>query len=103
MAGDLEKEIAFLKSENRSLRELADENQILTREICSLRELLMESSNEMEKCKEEFLRMGRERDILLLKVKELGGEKEFFHIIKHEKEEEARGWREGYYMSRNRY
>lgn len=47
--------------------------------------------------------MGREKDILLLKVRELGGENELLHKIKYEKEEEARGWRDGYYMSRNRY
>ena len=47
--------------------------------------------------------MGREKDILLLKVRELGGENDILHRIKNEKEEEARGWREGYYMSRNRY
>ena len=64
---------------------------------------MLESSNEMEKCKDEFLRMGREKDILLLKVRELGGENEILHKIKYEKEEEARGWREGYYKSRNRY
>ena len=69
----------------------------------NLRELLLESSNEMEKCKDEFLRMGREKDVLLLKLRELGEDNDLLHKIKHEKEEEARGWREGYYLSRNRY
>lgn len=65
--------------------------------------MLLESSGEMEKCKEEFLRMGREKELLLARVRELGGENEMLHKIKYEKEEEARGWKDSYYISRNRY
>ena len=39
-----------------------------------MKELLLESSLEMEKCKDEFLRIGREKDHLAVKVRELGYE-----------------------------
>jgi hypothetical protein len=54
----------------------------------------------MEQCKEEFLRLGREKDHLAVKVRELGYENETLHRMKFEKDEEARGWRESYYLSR---
>lgn len=73
MAGDLEKEISFLRSENAKLLAVASENEVLTREVRNLRELLLESSNEMERCKEEFLRMGREKDMLVMRLREMGG------------------------------
>jgi hypothetical protein len=71
--------------------------------VRNLRELLVESSNEMEKCKEEFIRMGKERDLLIGQLRELGCENDVLQRMKHEKEEEARGWRESYYVSRNHY
>ena len=37
-----------------------------------MKELLMESSDEMEKCKEEFLKICREKDILTIKLREMG-------------------------------
>ena len=57
----------------------------------------------MEKCKDEFLRMGREKEVLILRIRELGGENEVLHKIKNDREDEARGWRESYYISKNRY
>lgn len=50
------------------------ENSMLCKEIRNLKDLLLESSLEMEKCKEEFLRIGREKDHLTVKVRELGYE-----------------------------
>ena len=41
----------------------------------------------MEKCKEEFLRIGREKDHLAVKVRELGYENETLHRMQFEKEE----------------
>ena len=103
LATDYEKELAHLRGENTNLLSVVNENEVLSREVRNLRELLLESSHEMEKCKEEFLRMGKERDCLLLRVRELGGENDILHRIKVEREEEARGWRETYYMSRPHY
>ena len=50
--GDLEHEITALRGENARLLSVSSENEILTREVRNLRELLLESSHEMEKCKE---------------------------------------------------
>ena len=50
----------------------SNDNVILNREISNLKDLLMESSSELERCKDEFIKMGRERDILLVKLRELG-------------------------------
>jgi hypothetical protein len=41
----------------------------------------------MDKCKEEFLRIGREKDLLSVKVRELGYENETLHRMKFEKDE----------------
>lgn len=87
IAGDFEKELSILRSQNLNLKGLSTENQILTREVRNLRELLLESSHQMEKCKEEFIRMGKERDILLLKLREIGCENEALHRIKVDREE----------------
>ena len=99
--GDLEHEITALRGENARLLSVSSENEILTREVRNLRELLLESSHEMEKCKEEFLRIGREKDLLINKVRELGGENEILYRLKNDREEEARGWRDSYYVSRH--
>ncbi len=53
---------------------VSSENAMLCREIRNLKDLLLESSMEMERCKEEFLRIGREKDHLAVKVRELGYE-----------------------------
>ena len=97
---DLNKEIAVLKSENDKLAVLGNDNSVLYREIRGLKDLLLESSLEMEKCKEEFIRIGKEKDLLAAKVRDLGFENESLLRLKVEKEEEARGWRESYYLSR---
>ena len=85
LAGDLQKEIAYLRSENSNLLSIGSENELLTREVRNLRELLLESSNEMEKCKDEFLRMGREKDALVQRIRDLGGENEILHKIKNDR------------------
>jgi hypothetical protein len=54
----------------------------------------------MERCKEEFVRMGKEKDILLVKLREMGIENETLYRIKNDREEEARGWRESYMMQK---
>ncbi len=41
----------------------------------------------MEQCKEEFIRIGREKDLLSVKVRELGYENESLHRLKMEKED----------------
>ena len=69
LAGDFEKELSHLRSENVTLLNVVNENELLTKEVRNLRELLLESSHEMEKCKEEFIRLGRERDSLVLKIR----------------------------------
>ena len=56
---------------------------MLCKEIRNLKDLLLESSLEMERCKEEFLRIGREKDHLAVKVRELGFENENLHRIKY--------------------
>jgi hypothetical protein len=100
MVEDIHRENLMVKSENERLVVIADENNVLCKEIRNLKDLLLESSLEMEKCKDEFLRIGREKDLLSVKVRELGYENETLHRMKFEKEEEARGWRESYYLSR---
>ena len=87
LAGDFEKELSHLRSENVTLMNVVSENELLTKEVRNLRELLLEGSHEMQKCKEEFIRLGRQRDSLVLKIRELGGECELLHRIKHEREE----------------
>lgn len=52
MIEDLHKENLFLKSENERLVVIADENTVLCKEIRNLKDLLLESSLEMEKCKD---------------------------------------------------
>lgn len=37
-----------------------------------MKELLLESSLEMERCKEEFVRLGREKDKLTIRLREVG-------------------------------
>ena len=69
LAGDFEKELSHLRSENVTLLNVVNENELLTKEVRNLRELLLERSHEMEKCKEEFIRLGRERDSLVLKIR----------------------------------
>jgi regulator of replication initiation timing len=69
-----EKELVFLRDENRQLMltaqsdntrirvtadQLTDENRHLVLEIKNLRDVLLESSIEMERCKEEFIRLDR--------------------------------------------
>lgn len=44
--------------------------------------------------------MGKDRDLLLVRLKEAGCENEVLHKIKVDREEEARGWKESYYMSK---
>jgi hypothetical protein len=45
------------------------ENGLLCKEIRNLKDLLLESSLEMERCKEEFIRIGREKDHLAVQVR----------------------------------
>lgn len=97
---DLHHDNVVLKSENDRFSHIANENTFLCKEIRNLKDLLLESSLEMEKCKEEFIRIGREKDLLSVRVRELDYENESLHRMKIESEEEARGWRESYYLSR---
>lgn len=41
--------------------EFAEENRQLRLEVRNLKEVLMESSDEMEKCKQEFIKLKREK------------------------------------------
>lgn len=100
MIDDLHHDNVVLKSENDRFSHIANENTFLCKEIRNLKDLLLESSLEMEKCKEEFIRIGREKDLLSVRVRELDYENESLHRMKIESEEEARGWRESYYLSR---
>jgi len=58
-----------LKAENDGAGVVVSENNMLCKEIRNLKDLLLESSLEMERCKEEFLRIGREKDHLAVKVR----------------------------------
>ena len=60
-----------------------DENAILSRELRNMKELLIESSGEMERCKDEFIRIGREKDLLAVRLRELGIENETLYKIKN--------------------
>jgi hypothetical protein len=71
---DLHRKIIALQTENERVGAVGTENTMLCKEIRNLKELLHESSLEMDNCKEEFLRIGRERDHLAVKVRELGYE-----------------------------
>lgn len=51
MVDDLHREIVSLKAENERLSVISAENAMLCKEIRNLKDLLLESSLEMEKCK----------------------------------------------------
>lgn len=46
--------------------------------------------------------MGCERDQLLIQMRELNMENDTLNRIKHEREEEARGWKDSYFINRMR-
>lgn len=48
-----------LKAENDKLKELHKDKDGLSREVRKLRDMLMESSFELEKCKDEFIKLGK--------------------------------------------
>ena len=54
----------------------------------------------MERCKGEFLRLDKEKEVMMGKLRELDAENETLYRIKLEMEEEARIWRETYYLNR---
>lgn len=60
----------------------------LDKENSNLRDLLMESSVELERCKKEFLSLAKENSVLLEKLKA--------------SEEETRTWRDSYYLNKTR-
>lgn len=60
----------------------------LEKENIGLRELLVESSGELERCKKEFLSLANENTMLLSKLKGA--------------EEEAKTWRDSYYLNKTR-
>lgn len=63
------REIVRLKLESQTGLALKDENTVLHREVRDMKELLVESCEEMEKCKQEFLRISREKDILTIRLR----------------------------------
>lgn len=86
MTQDYETEISHLTHEkNRLIDELeylGKDNEILAKDKvllagdlqkqnANLRELLLESSRELERCKKEFLGLGRENGLLLEKLKDV--------------------------------
>ena len=79
---------------------LSREKALLLGELEELREVLGESSLEMETCKAEFIRMGREKDRLLLRLRELENQRQAADHVRLEFEEEARSWRDKYYAVR---
>jgi|JI9StandDraft_1071089.scaffolds.fasta_scaffold761031_1 hypothetical protein len=58
-----------------------EENTVICKEIKNLKDLLMESSNEMERFKDEFIRLGADKDSLVMKLRELDMENETLHRI----------------------
>lgn len=72
----------------------------MSRELKGLKDLLVESSLEMERCKGEFLRLDKEKEVLLAKLREMDLENDTLYRIRLEMEEEARIWRETYYLNR---
>ena len=60
----------------------------LEKENVGLRELLFESSVELEKCKNEFVDLAKENNHLLTRLKAA--------------EEESKTWRDSYYLAKNR-
>ena len=52
LVDDLHREIIHLKNENERALIMGSENSMLCKEIRNLKDLLLESSLEMEKCKE---------------------------------------------------
>lgn len=58
-----------------------EENTVICKEIKNLKDLLMESSNEMERFKDEFIRLGADKDSLAMKLRELDMENETLHRI----------------------
>ncbi len=60
---------------------MMEENTVICKEIKNLKDLLMESSNEMERFKDEFIRLGADKDSLAMKLRELDMENETLHRI----------------------
>lgn len=96
----MRREIGILRKSVERTSLLLEENSILSKELKSMKELLMESSLEMERCKGEFLRLDKEKEVMMGKLRELDAENETLYRIKLEMEEEARIWRETYYLNR---
>lgn len=97
---DMRREVLILRKSVEKTSYVVEENAVLSREVKALKELLMESSLEMERCKGEFLRLSQEKDLLVGKMRELDLENETLYRVKLEMEEEARVWRETYYTAR---
>lgn len=58
---DLKQEVLILRKTVDGNGRLMDENNILCKEVRNLKELLMESSGEMQRCKDEFVRLASEK------------------------------------------
>ena len=65
---DLEKELTHLRSENHKITDLLADNERMAIELRNLRDLLVESSYEIEQSKEELMRLAFERDNFALKA-----------------------------------
>lgn len=72
----------MLKTEHRRVGEILEENDKLSVELRKLRDLLMESSYEIERSKEELVRISYERDALALKVENMVGENDRLYRMK---------------------
>lgn len=83
--------------------QLAEENKLLLLEIKNLKEVLMESSMEMERCKEEFLRLDRDKERLVRGVKDCETENMRLKALLTERDLEARQWRDTYVAMKARY
>lgn len=61
---------------------------------------MSQSSYELERCKDEFIKIGKERDFLMVKLEQVNNENSSLRMIKVDREEEAKSWRDSYYLTK---
>ena len=100
---DLEKQNILLKTDNKRMVEILEDNDRLSSELNSLRSLLMESSYEIDRSKEELIRISYERDNLAVKFEKAMAESEKVFRINRGVEEEAARQMRGHFGARPFY
>jgi chromosome segregation ATPase len=101
------KEKALLAGECGRLEAEAARGQALAaglrEEVDGLKEVLIESSLEMERCRDELIKGERDREVVRLERDEAELRIEKLERLLSDREKEAERWRDNYYAIRNKY